>query len=131
MILRPHHLLCTQGYSGHGYSDDFVQNMNYWVDRMRHEDTFTISLRCSTDDLCSHCPNKLDEGLCKDDAKVLKYDAAVMRLFHLEEKDYHYKELIREIDAHMTKESFESICGNCEWHKMSQCAANILSQKYC
>ena len=26
--LRPHHLLCTQGYSGKGYSEEFVEHMN-------------------------------------------------------------------------------------------------------
>lgn len=34
--LRPHHLLCTQGYSGKGYSTDFVDNMNAVVHRLRH-----------------------------------------------------------------------------------------------
>ena len=28
IVLRPHHLLCTQGYSGHGYSEAFVEHMN-------------------------------------------------------------------------------------------------------
>ncbi|MDD7224175.1 MAG: DUF1284 domain-containing protein, partial [Lachnospiraceae bacterium] len=32
ITLRPHHLLCTQGYSGKGYSDDFVENMDKIVD---------------------------------------------------------------------------------------------------
>jgi len=25
--LRPHHLLCTKGYGGMGYSEGFVENM--------------------------------------------------------------------------------------------------------
>lgn len=131
MRLRPHHLLCTQGYSGHGYSEDFVTNMNFWVNRMRLEDDFTVTITRSTDDLCSHCPNKRGEGLCEDDAKVLKYDEAVMKLFHLEEKTYVYKDLIRQIDAVMTRETMQSICGNCSWYEMSQCTANILTGKYC
>ena len=27
IVLRPHHLLCTQGYSGKGYDNDFVAHM--------------------------------------------------------------------------------------------------------
>ena len=29
IVLRPHHLLCTQGYSGKGYDNDFVAHICY------------------------------------------------------------------------------------------------------
>ena len=35
IVLRPHHLLCTQGYSGHGYSEAFVEHMNDVVHQLR------------------------------------------------------------------------------------------------
>ena len=35
IVLRPHHLLCTQGYSGHGYSEAFVEHMNDIVHQLR------------------------------------------------------------------------------------------------
>ena len=55
--LRPHHLLCTQGYSGKGYSDDFVENMDKIVDYLRNNEDAKIMLKFGDDDLCSRCPN--------------------------------------------------------------------------
>ena len=35
IVLRPHHLLCTQGYSGKGYDNDFVAHMTDVVHQLR------------------------------------------------------------------------------------------------
>ena len=42
MVMRPHHLLCTQGYSGKGYSQEFVRNMDHWVKRLRNREGFRV-----------------------------------------------------------------------------------------
>ena len=63
IVLRPHHLLCSQGYSGHGYSDDFVVHMNDVVHQLREVPGTTIRLTFSTDTLCSCCPHKQGEDL--------------------------------------------------------------------
>ena len=47
--LRPHHLLCTQGYSGKGYSEEFVEHMNEVVAMLRREEPTLIDLTFSTD----------------------------------------------------------------------------------
>ena len=57
IVLRPHHLLCTQGYSGHGYDDAFVEHMNDVVHQLREVPGTRIHLTFSTDTLCSCCPN--------------------------------------------------------------------------
>ena len=59
IVLRPHHLLCTQGYSGKGYDNDFVAHMTDVVHQLRDVPGTTIRLTFSTDTLCSCCPNKL------------------------------------------------------------------------
>ena len=126
MLMRPHHLLCTQGFAGKGYSEDFVRNMTYWVDRMRGEKDFRVKIIFSTDDLCSCCPQKKGEGLCADDSKVLSFDRKMVEYFQLEEKEYIYQDLIREVDAKMTPEMLEDICGSCSWYLNSPCRNNIL-----
>ena len=35
-------------------------------------------------------------------------------------------DLIRQIDAQMTPEMLEDICGNCSWYPVSACRKNIL-----
>ena len=58
MVMRPHHLLCTQGYSGKGYSQEFVRNMDHWVKRLRNREGFRVRITFSTDSLCSCCPRE-------------------------------------------------------------------------
>ena len=70
MDLRPHHLLCTQGYSGKGYSDEFVKNMNQVTEKLRGSEPVTVHLTCSTDVLCADCPNMLGTDLCSTNEKV-------------------------------------------------------------
>lgn len=123
--LRPHHLLCTQGYSGKGYDNDFVSNMDKVVHTLRTEPGTKIKLEFYTDDLCADCPNKLGENLCKSQSKVDHFDGKTVEYFHLEEKEYLYQEIIDEIDSQMTEEMLEEICGNCEWFAISSCKKNI------
>lgn len=49
IVLRPHHLLCTQGYSGKGYDNDFVAHMTDVVHQLRDVPGTTIHLTFSTD----------------------------------------------------------------------------------
>jgi hypothetical protein len=42
--LRPHHLLCTQGYSGKGYDEKFVLNMTYLTARMREDPELKVQI---------------------------------------------------------------------------------------
>lgn len=88
MDLRPHHLLCTQGYSGKGYSSEFVENMNQITRKLRSREPVKVRLTCSTDDLCAKCPNMLGTDLCSTNDKVKRFDRKVMEYFHLEEKEY-------------------------------------------
>ena len=91
IVLRPHHLLCTQGYSGHGYDDAFVEHMNDVVHQLREIPGTRVHLTFSTDTLCSCCPNKLGEDLCDTQEKVKRYDRKTVEYFGLEEKDYVYQ----------------------------------------
>ena len=80
IVLRPHHLLCTQGYSGKGYDNDFVAHMTDVVHQLRDVPGTTIHLTFSTDTLCSCCPNKLGTDLCDTQEKVKRYDAKTVEI---------------------------------------------------
>lgn len=130
ILLRPHHLLCTQGYSGKGYDNDFVTHMTDVVHQLRDVPGTTIHLTFSTDTLCSCCPNKLGTDLCDTQEKVKRYDAKTVEYFGLEEKDYVYQDLIREIDAKATPEILADICRDCCWFPISACCKNICEGRY-
>lgn len=131
MKLRPHHLLCIQGYSVKGYSEEFVKNMTENVRKLWEEEGTMVTLTDGTDQLCMACPNRLSERQCRDDAKVLSFDRKVLEYFGLETgRTYRYMDLIREIDSRMTPELMEDICGSCSWYPVSACRRNVLSGKY-
>ena len=111
--LRPHHLLCTQGYSGKGYSEEFVEPT-------------LIDLTFSTDTLCGACPNMKAVDNCETNEKVKRYDRKVVEYFQLEEKEYVYQELVKQIREHITPEMLEDICDGCSWYPISACRKKIL-----
>lgn len=122
--LRPHHLLCTQGYSGKGYSREFVENMTEIVKSIKNEKV-QVQLIFSEDDICSKCPNLSENNICKSDT-VNIIDNKVIKYFELEEKIYEYESLIRYIKSHIIKEIMDDICGNCEWYSISKCKKRML-----
>ena len=122
--LRPHHLLCTQGYSGKGYSREFVENMTEIVKSIKNEKV-QVQLIFSEDDICSKCPNLSENNICKSDT-VNIIDNKVIKYFELEEKIYEYESLIRYIKSHITKEIMDDICRNCEWYSISECKKRML-----
>ena len=130
IILRPHHLLCTQGFAGKGYNNEFTSRMSLLVDRLRSEKETEIRISFSTDDLCSHCPNKVSKDVCVSQEKVKELDNGVIEAFNLKEGKYCYQALIKEIDSKMTPSLLDSICCSCEWYHNSLCQKNILSGRY-
>ena len=132
--LRPHHLLCTQGYSGKGYSDDFVLNMNRITEKLRSDRNARVEIVFTTDSLCDDCPSKVSDGICKSDNKVLGFDKGVIKVLDLEESAYSYQELISKLDEYLSSgiedERLQAICGDCEWYADSACWTHIKNKKY-
>ena len=126
MKLRPHHLLCTQGYSGRGYNKDFVENMTAITTYLRNEDNATVEIVFTTDDICNKCPRMVENGICHRDEKVKRFDKKVIDYFSIEKKSYIYQDIIREINAKMTLDKMNDICSDCEWYPISACKKNIL-----
>lgn len=131
--LRPHHLLCTQGYSGKGYSDTFVSNMDDVVERLRNNQDEKVEIVFTTDCLCGTCPSKMSEGVCKSDDKVLRFDKGVIDALGLDEGIYSYQDLITKLDEYLASgvedEQLKKICGDCEWYPVSACWKNIKTKK--
>ena len=126
MKLRPHHLLCTQGFSGRGYNDDFVDNMTAITTLLRSDTEVVVEIVFSTDDICCKCPRMIDDDLCNSNDKVKLIDSKVITYFDIEEKSYIYKDIVHEINTRMTSVIMDDICSDCEWYPISACRKNIL-----
>ena len=119
MKLRPHHLLCVQKFTGHGYNADFTAHMSrISAELMEHPDTkITVAYGC--DDLCKMCPNKID-GICTSLEKVSSMDRAVLGIC-----DLSYGESISWEDAAgkarkriLFTEDFDNVCADCQWYEL-------------
>ncbi len=75
-------------------------------------------------------PTSWATDLCDTQEKVKRYDAKTVEYFGLEEKDYVYQDLIREIDAKATPEILADICRDCCWFPISACCKNICEGRY-
>lgn len=115
--LRPHHLLCTLSYSGHGYSEDFTKRMDALTARLRSGEEPTFKLQVSPDCLCEVCPNRTENG-CESDEKVLRYDRKTLDALGLCEGETDYAEAKRLLRDKLTDELLRSICGDCEWREL-------------
>lgn len=110
--LRPHHLICLNLFRGKGYSDKFTINMTTVKSHIDSHDTIHITE--GKDDICSHCPNSSDSGLCITESKVNKYDDAIRKILDLKSgKDYSFTELTKMINI---SSILDEVCSDCSWN---------------
>lgn len=128
ITLRPHHILCFQGYIGKGYSESFIDNMNTIVKKLREDSSIKIKLTLYTDDVCKKCPHKVEHVGCASNNKVLSMDKKIMGYLNLDFKIYSYEYLLNRLQQNITMEAFNDICRDCEWYNYGLCAKAILDK---
>ncbi len=115
LLLRPHHLLCTEFFKGYGYSDGFSANMSEVISMLNADDP-AVTLTAGTDIICRKCPHN-SGGRCDSCEKVGGYDLAVLELLWLCEGDTalwsELKKAAREKIISAGK--LLSVCGDCQW----------------
>lgn len=119
MNLRPHHLLCIQKFTGHGYDENFTIHMTKIVSKLRDDPETEITVTRGCDDLCKVCPNNIG-GVCTSLEKVTFMDGAVLDVCGLSYGDAvpwavssrAVRENIFETDK------FNDICADCEWFEL-------------
>jgi hypothetical protein len=125
---RPHHFLCTLGFVGKGYSDEFVRGYQTIADRLRASpdgDSVTIRVTGVTDSICGPCPNKRGE-LCESQGKIQSLDDAHAKILGLRAGDtLTWGEAKARIAERMTVEKFDAACEPCSWKAMGVCRAAL------
>lgn len=119
MKLRPHHALCIQKFTGHGYDENFTRHMTQIVRRLKERPDTQVDIISGCDDLCAHCPNCVG-GACVTLEKVAEMDRAVLDCTGLREGEAaawgRLADLAR--GAVFETEKFEAICKNCQWYEL-------------
>ncbi len=116
MRLRPHHALCIQKFTGHGYDDRFTEHMTEICETLRKFPETQINIISGCDELCAACPHA-HTGKCAALEKVETMDAQVVKALGVRpggalpwaELAARARKNVFETDA------FKEICGSCEW----------------
>lgn len=90
MRLRPHHLLCVQGYRGKGYDERFRETMGRIARTLAGAPTLPVTVSDGPDDICRACPHLKDERCTWEQAgeeSVREHDAALLAAFGLGDGD--------------------------------------------
>ena len=128
MELRPHHLLCMQGYRGKGYDSEFVNNMDRVTAFLSENPDYRIRIKEGCDVLCSECPNMTEEGKCTTQDFVSFLDRSVTECLGIKEGEYSYGDAADQINRRLTKEVYYNICGSCQWFRNGICS---IKERFC
>ncbi|MBR2666865.1 MAG: DUF1284 domain-containing protein [Oscillospiraceae bacterium] len=117
--LRPHHLLCLQKFTGHGYDAAFTMHMCQVVRQLRDAPDTQVLLTEGGDDLCRFCPMRRSR-VCLSREKVRAMDDSVLRLLGLsygQVCDWHRLKAMAAARIFET-EHIKTICGRCQWTEL-------------
>lgn len=129
--LRAHHILCFHGYSGRGYDDTFIENMNYLKELFLSKPETLIEIISSPDVVCDACPNLSDNGCFEDgnsdqEMRIHNRDLAVMNHLGISEEDvFSVGDIFKRAEADISSYLLREICHDCSWLPISSCAKNI------
>lgn len=122
MKIRAHHLLCMQLFEGKGYSETFCEGMAHVIKELQM-DKKGFTLEKASDDICNHCPNKVNEtDCCLGNEDVENRDKNVMTILHLQENELlTYESIKNDLKSKIDEKHFIDLCGDCRWYKKKIC----------
>ncbi|BCB02373.1 DUF1284 domain-containing protein [Bacillus sp. KH172YL63] len=129
-IIRGHHLLCTHGFKGMGYSEAFVKVMGDITGDIRNDEMdFPIQVVQAFDDACQACPHKGASACEKSEdsnAHVLSLDGRVIEHLGLEHGGIYMKSDLVKLTAQKVKPSdLDQLCEGCSWLEYGVCKEGI------
>ncbi|MBE3556730.1 MAG: DUF1284 domain-containing protein [Firmicutes bacterium] len=123
MKLRAHHLLCTQGFVGMGYSDAFTRNMADVVARMDAGEAIEVVDLC--DDICAACPHRKGTACGASDhaeADIQALDARARAQLGFAVGEVVDVSLIhRSLRQRPVAQKLPEICVGCQWLSHGVC----------
>jgi hypothetical protein len=124
---RPHHFLCTLAFKGKGYSLGFVKNYKNIVKELNEDADTLIEVVEYMDDICSACPNKIDEIICQSQEKIIKLDKAHKNVLSLKIGDtLSWNQAKERIKNNMSVEKFHKACDGCSWKQYGVCEQTLI-----
>lgn len=124
--LRPHHLLCIQGFRGQGYSPTFVANMARLKEMLDELPETAVEIAGGVDDICGFCPH-LDDGACvRQGQRVDELDRRILARLGLAAGDTStWSQLVDGIREKVEPTALAELCGGCNWLDLGFCAKGV------
>lgn len=119
MNLRPHHLLCIQKFSGHGYDEAFTEHMTSVLAILTENKNTSVTVTEGCDILCVRCPHNTD-GACASLEKVALMDKSTLELCGLSYGDtVPWVELASKARGRIFEtDDFCTVCSSCQWFEL-------------
>jgi uncharacterized protein len=131
--LRGHHLLCLQGFSRHGYSPEFVENMKAVYEYLGANPDALVEIVSGPDLLCECCPH-LDGIRCTIDDKGRKgvvleseekasvMDKNCLDLLQIQTGNYQeWAIILYKVGQIDTADLLNIVCKKCQWRAFPFC----------
>ncbi len=126
--IRGHHLFCMTLFSGHGYDQEFTENMAGLIDSLREGEHFCLCL--GPDAVCRACPHRQPDGGCQlAGSDVLDQDQAAREILGLQPGQELCWTKVKDKLAAVTQEEFGRVCGDCRWKEEGLCSYALLRQR--
>lgn len=121
MNLRPHHILCAQKFTGHGYNAEFTAHMSSIVSKLNKKSESQIIITQGCDDLCKMCPHSIND-ICTSLEKVSTMDSAVLNICSLVYgENVPWTELAGRARSRIFEtDEFNRVCACCQWFELCQ-----------
>lgn len=114
--------MCTLGFCGKGYSLSFIKNYKNIVKQLQVDEDLPIEVVEFMDDICSTCPNKIDNIVCNTQEQILKLDKTHLKILRLKiGQVLTWKQAKERIKTYVTIKRFHFSCKGCLWKKYGVC----------
>ena len=128
--LRGHHLLCSIGFRGKGYSSEFVRNMAQVVGVMRSNHNVRIEVGWRHDEICASCPSLGPNGCSKKGAvsefRVGYHDMMVIKRLGIKNGEtVVWSDVMERIKQNVRPEDLSTLCRGCQWLPLGYCEEGL------
>lgn len=124
--IRPHHLLCIQGFRGQGYSPTFIANMARLKEMLTEAPDTPVQLTDGTDDICGFCPHA-DDGICmRPGQRVNEIDRRTLDKLELDDgAQGTWSDFVECIRDKLPPDQLGEVCHGCSWIDLGFCANGL------
>jgi hypothetical protein len=136
MQIRAHHIFCIQSFIRKGYSEQFIENMENIIEKLKSCDPL-IEVTNAPDCICTACPRlkiidsqstnaKISLIGCEVETEAKMLDRKVASSLGIDfGKHYRYSELLEKL-KYIDEETFDDVCSECQWYNLGYCKKRII-----